>query len=284
MNIYNRYKNIIPREDLKGLRSVKPPVTIRANTLRTSRDELISHLESKGFITEPHPSHEQAIIIHHEPFSPGATPSYLAGHYMLQDAASMIAVSELGLKKDELVLDMTAAPGAKTTHISELLNNTGVVVAFDSNKHRLKSVFYNCERMGCENVISLNLKAQEVTRLGLEFDKVLLDAPCSAEGTIHKNPELLTKQIQYKRLVSEQLSLVEAGISVLKEDGVLVYSTCTLNPDENEEVVRHALNQGMKLADPLTSEGSSGLGLDKTRRFYPHKDKTQGFFIARMIK
>ncbi|MBD3312296.1 NOL1/NOP2/sun family putative RNA methylase [archaeon] len=284
MDIYKRYKGVIPKSDLEGLRRVKPPTTIRANSLRLGREELLERLERKGFMPEPHPSHPQAVMIHKEPFSPGATPEYLAGLYMLQDAASMIAVSELGLKQDELVLDMTAAPGAKTTHISELLKNTGAVVAFDSNKHRLRSVFYNCERMGCENVISLNMKAQEVTEMGLGFDKVLLDAPCSAEGTVHKNPELLGREIHYKRLVSEQLSLVEAGISVLKEGGTLVYSTCTLNPDENEGVVEHAINQGLRLVKPLTKAGSPGIGLEDTRRFYPYKDQTQGFFIARLKK
>jgi len=264
--------------------TVKPPVTIRVNTLRISREELMQRLDKKGFSVTEHPHHDQSIIIVKEPFSAGATPEYLAGYYILQDTASMIAVSELNLKQGELVLDMTAAPGAKTTHISELLGNTGVVVAVDSNKKRLKSVMFNCERMGCENVIGFNIKGQDITKLGLEFDKVLLDAPCSAEGTLHKNPKVLSKKTPYKRIVKEQLGLIEASIRVLKKGGTLVYSTCAINPDENEGVVNHAVSQGLKLVKPLTSAGSKGLGLKEARRFYPHEHSTQGFFIARLVK
>jgi len=283
MKLFERYKNKLPVEDLKGLLSIKPQKTIRVNLLKTSRPELMACLTRKGFSVMEHPIHEQAIIILKEPFSIGATTEYLAGYYILQDASSMVAVSELGLKKGDLVLDMTAGPGAKTTHISELLNNTGVVVAVDSNKKRLKSVFYNCERMGCSNVIGLNLKAQEIVRIGLEFDKILLDAPCSAEGTLHKNPEVLDNEAPYKRLIRGQLSLIEAGIKLLKKGGVLVYSTCAINPDENEGVVKHALSQGMELLKPLINSGKEGL-IKNTRRFYPYLHDTQGFFIARMVK
>jgi len=284
MNLYERYKNRVPVEDLRGLMNVKPPLTIRVNTLKISKEDLFQVLTNKGFTITDHPVHDQALIVLKEPFSVGATTEYLAGFYLLQDAASMIAVSELGLKPGELVLDLTAAPGAKTTHICELLDNTGVVVAVDSDKKRLKSVKFNCERMGCENIIALNIKGQEVAELGLVFDKVLLDAPCSAEGTLHKNPEVLKKETHYKRIIKEQLSLIETAIRVLKPGGTLVYSTCAINPDENEGVVNHALNQGLKLLKPLTKAGIPGIGLKKTRRFYPHRDNTQGFFIARMVK
>jgi len=196
----------------------------------------------------------------------------------------MIAVSELEPKPGELILDLTAAPGAKTTHISELMNNKGVVVAIDVNKKRLRSVLYNAERMGCENIIAFNIKGQGVAKLGLTFDKVLLDAPCSAEGTLHKNPEVMKKQTPYRKIIKEQTSLIEAAISVLKSKGRLVYSTCTINPDENEGIIKHGLNQGLKLEKPLTKAGTPGLGLKNARRFYPYKDQTQGFFTARMVK
>ncbi len=284
MSLIEHYKGRLPVEDLKGLTEVVPQRTIRVNTMRTTRDELMMRLKAKGFEVMPHLLHAQSIIIISEPFSIGATPEYLAGLYTPQDTASMIAVSELSLKPGELVLDMAAAPGVKTTHICELLNNTGTVVACDNNKKRLRSVMYNCERMGCENIIGLNINAQDITKFGLEFDKILLDAPCSAEGTVHKNPQVAGKQTPYKKLVSEQLSLIEAGIKVLKKGGTMVYSTCTINPDENEGVVRHAINQGLKLVKLESSGGKPGIGLSETRRYYPHTDNTQGFFIARLVK
>ena len=283
MDLIKRYSGKLPLEDIKGLLEISPDKTIRVNPLLTTRESLIAELKKKGFEVEEHPLHPLAIRVISEPFSVGATTEYLSGRYIVQDAASMVAVSELGIRKKGVVLDITSAPGAKTTHISEELGGKGVVVAIDSNKKRLKSVYYNCERMGCGNVIGINMNAKDVKRLGILFDKVLIDPPCSAEGTIHKNPGLLKKEIPYKKLIKEQLAIVEAGISVLKKGGTMVYSTCTINPDENEGVVRHALNQGMRLTEISTSGGKEGL-IPMTRRFYPHTDGTQGFFIARMVK
>ncbi|MFA5406049.1 MAG: RsmB/NOP family class I SAM-dependent RNA methyltransferase [Candidatus Nanoarchaeia archaeon] len=284
MNLIERYKDRLPVEDLKSLVETAPQKTIRVNTLKTNREELMNALKYKGFEVMPHPLHEQSIIIIKEPFSIGATPRYLAGYYMLQDTASMIAVTELNPLPGELVLDMAAAPGAKTTHISALMNNQGVVIACDNNKKRLRSVLHNCARLNCDNVIGLNIKGQDATKLGLEFDKILLDAPCSAEGTIHKNPKIVDKQTPYKKMISEQLSLMETGIKLLKKGGTLIYSTCTINPDENEGVVKHALNQGMKLVQLESIGGKPGIGLPETKRFCPNNDNTQGFFIARLVK
>lgn len=284
MNIYDRYKGKIPLEDLKGLMNAEPVLTLRVNTLKTTKEDLLARLTKKGFRLGVTDVYENALIVLKEPFSVGATTEYLSGEYMLQDAASMICVNELAIKPHERVLDMAAAPGAKTTHISELLKNTGVVIACDPNKKRLKSVMYNTERLGVTNVIGLNIKAQELVRTGMTFDKILLDAPCSAEGTLHKNPEVLEKQTNYKTIISEQLSLIEAGLKMLNKGGILVYSTCAINPDENEGVVKHALSQGAKLVDLLTTKGAPGINLDKARRFYPHKDGTSGFFIARLMK
>ncbi len=273
----------LPASHIKGLLNVKPPKTIRVNTLKTSKEELINLLTNKGFVIEQHPLYDNALIIVNEPFSAGATTEYLAGYYSLQDAASMLAVSELGVKDNELILDLTSAPGLKTTHISELMNNTGVVIAVDNNKKRLKSVRFNAERLGCNNIIGLNIDGRRVKELGLVFDRVLLDAPCSALGTIHKNPELLNKQLSFKRLVSLQKSLIESAISVLKPGGILVYSVCTINPAECEGVVEHAVNQGLRLVDTLNNKGVDGL-ISKVKRYYPHLHKSQGFFIARLMK
>ena len=278
-----RYKNIIPLEDIQGLITTQPPKTIRINTYLTTKENLSERLKKKGFVISDHPLYENALIIHKEPFSIGATTEYLDGQYIVQDVSSMISVCELDLKEGEVVLDMTAGPGAKTTHICEFLKNSGAVIAVDSNKKRLKSVKYNCERMGFSNVVGLNIEAEKLKEIGIKFDKILLDPPCSAEGTLHKNPEIVNKKIPYKRLIKIQISLIETAIKLLNPGGILIYSTCTINPDENEGVVQHALNQGMKLIDLNTPYGKEGL-IKKTKRFYPHLHQTQGFFIAKMVK
>ncbi len=259
----------IPKEYLAGLK-VKPPVTIRVNTLKITKQELRDKLVKKGFELMDHPVHEQALKILRQPFSIGATTEYLLGYYMLQDAASMIAVRELKPRPGNYVLDMCAGSGAKTTHISELMNNKGVIIACDNNKKRLLSVKYNAQRMGCENIIGLNTDSRKINNLGIKFDRVLLDPPCTALGIIYKSPGLLNKELPIKRLKKLQVELIEAGIKSLKSRGVLVYSTCTVTMQENEEVAKHALSQGMKL--------------EHMKRYYPHINETQGFFIAKMVK
>ncbi len=276
-----KYKGL--EEDIKGLFSVAPPKTIRVNTFITTKEKLVERLRRKKFVVEDHPLYENAIKILKEPFSIGATTEYLDGQYIVQDVASMLSVLELNPKENELVLDMTAGPGAKTTFICELMKNKGVVFAVDSNKKRLKSVKYNCERMGFSNVIGLSIDAERLRELDISFDKILLDPPCSAQGTIHKNPEVLKKQIPYKRLIKIQKSLIEVAVKLLKKGGTLIYCTCTINPDENEGVVKHAINQGLKLQPLSTEHGKEGL-IPGTRRFYPHLHQTQGFFISKMVK
>lgn len=284
MNQLKRYENRIPKEDLRGLTTVKPFQTIRVNTLKTTKEELTKKLTEKGFNLTTHPLNDNTLIINKEPFSTGATTEYLAGYYITQDAASVMSVIELDLKEGELVLDMTAAPGAKTTHISQELKNTGVIIACEIDKKRIKAIMHNCDRMGCENVIGLRMDSKEASKLGLLFDKILLDAPCSAEGTLHKHPEVLKKETNYRKIISEQTALIEAGIKVLKKGGIMVYSTCAINPDENEGIIQHAINQGMTLINPISNGGKPGIGMPNTRRYYPHTDGTQGFFIARLMK
>lgn len=274
----------VPKEHLTGL-SNKPSVTIRVNTLRITKELLRKKLEKKGFELSDHPVYEEALRVLKQPFSIGAATEYLLGYYIVQDAASMLAVSELMPRPHDIVLDMCAGPGPKTTHLSELMNNKGAVIACESNKKRLLSVKYNAQRMGCTNVMGLNIDARKVGELGLMFDRILLDPPCSALGTLYKNPELVNKEIHYNRIKKLQIELLEAGIKVLKPRGTLVYSTCTVTLKENEEIVKHAINQGLKLQKLSAEAGLHGLsGLDDARRFYPRLTDTQGFFIAKMVK
>jgi len=291
ISLVDKYSGLIPQSCVKSCYS-QPPATIRVNTLKISRDELINRLTNKGFKLVEHKAHPQAIKIIKQPFSIGATTEYLCGYYFVQDAASMIPVTELNPRPGDLVLDMCSAPGGKTTHLAELMNDKGVIIACDVDKQRLKAVKYSTQRMGFSNVVIYNINPAKLPG-SLEFDKVLLDAPCSAEGTLYKNPKALEKA-NYKQLIIEQQRLIETAIKLLKKGGMLVYSTCTINPEENELIVQHAVNQGMKLLKLETSAGSPGLTkfkgkelkpeLSLTRRFYQLTDETSGFFVARMIK
>jgi ribosomal RNA methyltransferase Nop2 len=125
----------------------------------------------------------------------GATPEYLAGHYMLQAASSFLPVLALAPQPNERVLDMASAPGGKTTHIAALLQNTGVVFANDANKARTKSLTANVHRLGCKNVVVCSYDGREFPKVMGGFDRVLLDAPCSGTGVISKDPSVKVNKV-----------------------------------------------------------------------------------------
>ena len=173
------------------------PVTIRANTLRTRRRDLAQALIARGVQLEPIGKWSKTGLQVFESTVPvGATPEYLAGHYMLQAASSFLPVIALAPQPNERVLDMASAPGGKTTYISALLQNTGLVFANDSNKARTKSLTANVHRMGCKNVVVCNYDAREFPRVMGGFDRVLLDAPCSGTGVISKDASVKVNKVR----------------------------------------------------------------------------------------
>jgi ribosomal RNA methyltransferase Nop2 len=172
------------------------PVTIRANTLRTRRRDLAQALIARGVQLEPIGKWSKTGLQVFESTVPvGATPEYLAGHYMLQAASSFLPVIALAPQPNERVLDMASAPGGKTTYISALLQNTGLVFANDSNKARTKSLTANVHRMGCKNVVVCNYDARQFPKVMGGFDRVLLDAPCSGTGVISKDASVKVNKV-----------------------------------------------------------------------------------------
>lgn len=172
------------------------PVTIRANTLRTRRRDLAQALIQRGVNLEPIGKWSKVGLQIFESTVPvGATPEYLAGHYMLMSASSFLPVIALSPQPNERILDMASAPGGKATYISALLQNTGTVFANDSNKQRTKSLTANVHRMGCKNVVVCNYDAREFPKVMGGFDRVLLDAPCSGTGVISKDASVKVNKV-----------------------------------------------------------------------------------------
>ena len=229
----------------------------------------------------------------------GATPEYLAGHYMLQAASSFLPVIALAPQPNERVLDMASAPGGKTTYISALLQNTGVVFANDSNKQRTKSLTANVHRMGCKNVVVCNYDAREFPRVMGGFDRVLLDAPCSGTGVISKDASVKVNKTErdFQLLSHLQKQLILCALDSCSPTsatgGYVVYSTCSVTVDENEAVVDYALKKRphCKLVETGLEFGVEGFksfegktfhpSVSLTRRFYPHKHNMDGFFVAK---
>lgn len=209
--------------------------------------------------------------------------SYEKGHFYAQSLPSMIVAHVLDPKEEELIIDMAAAPGGKTSHIAQLLQNRGEIIALDKSRNRLKKMEEELKRLGVKNVKLVHMDSRKLPELGIKADKILLDAPCTALGIRPKlwesrKPKDIEATSRYQR------HFINAAIKSLRRGGVLVYSTCTLSYEENEGNVLYMLKKGLKLEKQKIFIGSHGIGIKEVQRFYPHRHLTQGFFIARLRK
>ncbi|KAI9671200.1 MAG: rRNA (cytosine-C5-)-methyltransferase nop2 [Caeruleum heppii] len=279
------------------------PVVVRTNTLRTNRRGLAQALINRGVTLEPVGKWSKVGLQVFESQVPlGATPEYLAGHYILQAASSFLPVMALAPQEHERILDMAAAPGGKTTYISALMKNTGVVFANDSNKSRAKGLIGNIHRLGAKNTIVCSHDAREFPKVMGGFDRVLLDAPCSGTGVIAKDPSVKTNKTSRDFLalphLQKQLLLcaIDSVDHASKTGSYIVYSTCSVAIEENEQVVQYALRKrpNVRLVDTGLPFGVDGFTrymgktfddrLKTTKRYYPHAHNVDGFFVAKFRK
>lgn len=291
MNFFlNRYKQLGETVKTAGVRQ-----SLRINTLNIPENALISRLKSLGVLLSKIDFVKHGYYIDRSRFSLGAITEYLLGYYYLQGAASQIPVEILDPKEDELILDCCASPGGKTSQISQFMNNKGTVIVLEKQKHRLPALKNNLERMGCQNTIVFHMDALKADRLNLQFDKILLDAPCS--GNFVTEPEWFEKHRNINTIKNRaelQRDLIKVCLSVLKKEGIMIYSTCSLEPEENELNMQWMLDNFKVKLEQINIIGDSGLTnifgrqLDKQiencRRFWPHKTHTEGFFVAKVRK
>jgi len=281
---------------LKG-NDVAIPKTIRVNTLAASPQDVASRLQAKGMNLESVSGLPYAFHVLDSPVPVGATTEYLLGYYMLQSPASMWAIEVLDPQPGQLVIDMCAAPGGKTTLIAQLMENQGALLATDISRDRIRSLRSNLSRLRVENTLAIRMDAARLSGIGIQADAVLLDAPCTGEGLIPVDPS--RKQSRNADditiLAKVQQKLILAASQLLRVGGVLVYSTCSFAPEENEEIIDFALRQcPVRIVDTELPFGDSGLieafghqfdnSLHRTRRFYPYKHQMEGFFICKMVK
>lgn len=289
-----------PHETVEFLESNERtrPTVIRVNTLRTRRKQLAEALIKRGVNLKPLDNFgDVGITILDSTVPIGATPEYLAGHYMLQAPSSFCPVIALDPQPNERILDMASAPGGKTSYIAQLMNNTGVIVANEKSAKRIQATIANLSRLGCTNAIHVNLDGRDFPRIMAGFDRVLLDAPCSGLGVVCRDPTVKLqrdeKDIQRNAALQKQLLL--SAIDSAKVGGIIVYSTCSLAVEENERVVQYALdNRGIIIEDTTLTVGKNGLvkfqktqfhpTMKKCKRFFPHVHNTDGFFVARLKK
>ncbi|MFH1506244.1 MAG: RsmB/NOP family class I SAM-dependent RNA methyltransferase [archaeon] len=269
--------------------------SLRINTLKTDENVMVARLKKLNINLDKIPFLDFGYYFSAE-FSLGATPEYLFGYYYLQEVASQLPVQVLQPQPGDLVLDMAASPGSKTTQIAQYMENKGNIIALDDNLQRLDSLRNNLERCGITNCVIYKKDARFVTDFNLEFNKILLDAPCSGNFAIDKDFFDKRDLAGIKQNSKVQRELLKAAVKVLKKGGVLVYSTCSLEPEENEMNINWLLNNfdNLSLEETGLELGDEGLvdvfgeklnpEIKKCRRFWPHKTKTEGFFITKIKK
>ncbi len=276
--------------------SVKPlKKSIRVNTIKSTVKEIKENF--KGMKLKQVPWCKQGFWL--EGYGIGNTMEHFLGKIYIQGAASMIPPIVLNPKKDEKVLDMCASPGSKASQIAAMMDNQGLLIANDNRIDRMKPLVTNLERCGTTNTVITLMQGRHFEKTGIDFDKILVDAPCSGIGTIRKslktidiwNPEFSRK------MHGLQKQLVKTAFNRLKPEGTLVYSTCTLEPDENEGIVDFMLEEfdnikvekislDIKSSRPIQEFNGKEYSSEvkKTLRIWPQDNDTEGFFVAKIKK
>ncbi len=280
------------------------PNSIRCNTLKISVDELKKRLEAKGWkIKQLFKKNPEVMIIENRlgPGELGKTREHLLGYYYVQDVSSMLPLIALKPKPGETLLDLCASPGSKTTQVGAMMENSGTIIANEVSLGRLKILAANLQRCGVMNTIvtkrdGVQLCEKIIKKTNLRFDKILVDAPCTGEGTLRKSPKTLLmwniKMIE--NLSSIQKKLAGAAFGLLKPDGEMIYSTCTHSPEEDEAVVDFLVKKFGAKVLPIELELKTRCGLTEWEgkkfdkqikncvRIYPQDNNTDGFFVARL--
>ncbi|MBT3304068.1 RsmB/NOP family class I SAM-dependent RNA methyltransferase [Candidatus Woesearchaeota archaeon] len=276
--------------------------SLRVNTLKITIPKLKKRLEAQGWILEPVPWCKEGFFLTHETGrrDAGNTLEHQLGYFYIQEAASMIPPLALDPKPGDLVLDVAASPGSKTTQMAQMMKNKGTIIANDVVGIRMMPLCVNLTRLGVTNTVTTLMNGQQFTKFTNYFDKVLVDAPCSGTGTIRKsvktirmwNPKVL------KSISNVQKQLLQAAFNATKPGGTVVYSTCSLEPEENEGVVSEFLNNnknaklekialpGLISSKPVTEFNNIKYNpeVKKTSRLWPQDNDTEGFFITKIIK
>lgn len=270
---------------LKGLNSV-PCVTVRVNSFRTNKAQIVEELIENGYNVEVETVPKNGVRII-KGRSIEQNKLFTSGLCTVQDESAMLVAEIMELSSGMRVLDMCAAPGGKTTHIAELLGNTGKVEAFDKYEAKLKLVEENAKRLGLTNITTALQDAEEFnSKLTDMYDRVLLDVPCSGLGIIRKKPEIKWNKDynQLKSILSTQRQILNNSSKYVKKDGLLIYSTCTLNIDENDGIINEFLknNPSFKL-EMIDIKPSSNIVINSTGTLtvLPNEDM-DGFYIAKL--
>ncbi len=277
----NRFGYDFACELMKSLNEIAP-MCVRVNLLKTDKEKMLAQLENAeaGKIS---PS-----AIYTKGFDVGTSSEYKEGLIMPQDEAAMLACEILAPKKGDVVIDLCAAPGGKTTYIAQLMENKGKILAFDIHEHKIQLITENAKRLGIDIISAYEGNSSEYNENYRECaDCVLADVPCSGLGIIRKKPEIKKRYQKSEELYEIQYKILENAAKYLKIGGSLVYSTCTIETEENEKIISKFLKEHNEFE---TVDISSYFKNEKASAkkgyvtLYPNADGTDGFFIAKLEK
>lgn len=258
----------------------RPPMWLRVNRQHHSREQWLALLQESGNSATPHPLYPDALMLE-TPSSVGQLPGFDRGWVTVQDASAQGCVTWLAPQNGERILDLCAAPGGKTTHILEAAPDAQVM-AVDVDAQRLKRVYENLKRLNMQaDVKQGDGRYPEQWCKGMQFDRILLDAPCSATGVIRRHPDIkwLRRDRDISELAALQREILDAIWPYLKSGGTLVYATCSILPEENHLQIESFLARHQD-AEHISLRGDATIGL----QCFPHPQDGDGFFYAKLIK
>lgn len=284
MNFYEHIETVIGKEEKDKLENAIDQEQIKCLRVNTLYLEPESLKEAYPNIVNNNEI-DYSFYYDKNEYDLGKSIEHFAGGIYIQDASAMLVTHLLNPQENERVIDLCAAPGGKATQASILMKNTGLVIANDYNEKRSEILSENVERLGITNTVVLNNNVDKIANhFGGYFDKVILDAPCSGEGMFRKNDlSYLDWSIDKVHRCSEiQRELIMHAYSLLKKDGIMVYSTCTFEKEENEDIVQYLLdNSNASLINIKEIEGAiRGIDMKEAIRLYPSHFKGEGQFIA----
>lgn len=276
-------------KELLEANNESPELTIRTNTLKISRDNLIEHLTNEGLRCRRGNMAEEAIILESMKERLDNLESFKRGLFQVQDESSMLVSHVLEPMEDEFIIDVCSAPGGKSTHMAQLMNNRGRILSRDIYDHKLNLVKENSRRLGISIIETEEFNALTLDkRLLHRADRVLVDAPCSGLGIIRRKPEIryFKEASDITQLSKLQIKILNITSKYVKDGGILVYSTCTIQDEENKNVVEKFLEENNNFV-PLSINNNfldyTKLN-DKFLQLYPHISGSDGFFICKMKK
>lgn len=269
-----------------------PPLTVRANRLRIDRDGLVEALAVEGVSAAPAPFAPSGLVLDGHRSVTGLQ-AFRDGLFQVQDESSILVGPIVDPQPGETVLDACSAPGGKTTHLGELMANRGRIVAADIHEHKLPLVLDNCRRLGIDIVSAVCADARTLAGVYRgAADRVLVDAPCSGLGVLRRRPDARWRKTaaQIDDLPALQLDILRGTAACVRPGGILVYSTCTIEPGENEQVVEAFLAEEPSFRrDDLRPYLPKALreepGVDGGElHLFPHRHGTDGFYVCRLVR